>query len=100
MRAGRCKTIFLASLLPKLIAANGCSGNPPPDPADTDTSDIATTASIAHVDPLTHDYIMEAIYYNKRVPEYFYRETSPPDDVFQTIQHVKNIDIASARTVY
>jgi hypothetical protein len=99
MRAGRYKPIFLASLmLPKLMAANGCSGNPPPDPADTDTPDISPAAATAHADPMADEYIMDAIYFNKRVPEYFYREAPPPDDVFQTIEHIKNIDIASFHT--
>jgi hypothetical protein len=100
MCAGRYKPIFFASLmLPQLIAANGCSGNPPPAPADTDTPDISPAASTAHADPMADEYIMEAIYYNKRVPEHFYREAAPSDDVFQTIQHIKNSDIASTHTI-
>jgi hypothetical protein len=100
MLAGRCKPIFLASLmLPELLTTNGCSGNLPPDPANTDMPDISSTASADDIDPMTHEYIMDAIYYNKRVPEHFYQEAKPPDDVFQTIQHIKNTDIASADIV-
>jgi hypothetical protein len=92
------KSIFLASLmLPKLMVANGCSGSPPPEPADTPAPEISP-ASILDADPMTHEYIMEAIYYNKRLPEYFYREPAPPEDVFQTIQHIKNSDIVSSYT--
>src|SRR5689334_12247896 len=99
MRAGGYKPIFLASLmLPELIASNGCSGKPPPDPADTETTDISPATATVHADPMADEYIMEAIYLNKRVPEGFYREPTPPDDVFQTIEHIKNIDIASVHT--
>ena len=101
MQAGCYKPIFLTGLmLPGLIAAKGCSGGSTTDPAHTtNTLDVSPAASITATDPLAHEYIMEAIYYNKRTPEYFYREASPPDDVFQTIQHVKNTDIASAYTI-
>jgi hypothetical protein len=91
MRAGRYKSIFWASLFFPVVIG-GCSGSGSPGPAAPDSHDTSL-ATRSDSEPMAHAHIMEAVYYNKRVPENFYREENPPDDVFQTIRHVRNTDI-------
>lgn len=66
-----------------------------PAAAATTNSD-ATTVTIAAVKTDLTMLALESIYYNKRTPDGFYSENEPSPDTFQTITHIRNINILAA----
>lgn len=96
MRAGCYKLILTILTVVGGSALNGCNDRAANQPAPN-THDISSQG-IGAADPMSDQYIINAIYYNQRIPKDFYRERTPAAGVFQTIRHIQNTDITSAHT--
>lgn len=60
---------------------------------------ISTQGIQSDTSLLSTQNILDAVYLNKRIPEGFYSEPTPPPDTFQTISHIKNTDIINPASV-
>jgi hypothetical protein len=79
-----------------LISACGGGGGGGNNVTEADSTDtLSQTSRILSSVSLPVEDIMAAIYLNKRVPDDFYRENDPDPNTFESIRHIRNIDIAA-----
>lgn len=87
-RLGRHGWIWLS------IALVACGGGGSSDSPAPDTDETPAQSATAQAVSGDTQRILESIYHNKRIPDGFYTENEPEPGVYQSIAHIKNVDIA------
>lgn len=73
------------------LALAACGGGSGDSPQSEDRAQSG--AGAVRTDPEETDPALESVYFDRRTPEGFYSETEPDPGVFQSVAHIKNVDI-------
>lgn len=81
----------LCGTLCLFVVLSGCSGSETPESSDNQNTVQQVGTSGTGADETQR--ILDSIYGNRRTPEGFYTEPQPVPGVFQSIAHIRNVDI-------